>query len=178
MEEGFRMPNEYTAIGLDPEVSLVNSVICAEAPRITTFMKGGNTTSSRGFQTDSTANLQKIEHLPSGHILICKVFYPGSKYIAIETSKESPKKKTWRVNDPGLIMPEYLVEFEYNVDEKVPSDNTVTFETKFIQNKEINKMFAATIEAQKILQNTYLNPQVKEGVKGTSFHISAEDLDR
>lgn len=39
-------------------------------------------------------------------------------------------------------------------------------------------MFSATIEAQKILQNTYLNPQVKEGVKGTGFHISADDLDR
>lgn len=108
MEEGFRMPSEYSAIGLNPDVSLVNSVICAETPRITTFMKGGVNTSTTMFQTDSLANLKKIDHMPSGHILICKVFYPGSKYITIETSTESSKKKTWHVNDPGLIMPEYL----------------------------------------------------------------------
>ena len=47
-----------------------------------------------------------------------------------------------------------------------------------MSNKELNKIFSATIESQRLLQNTYLNPQAKDGSKGTSFHISSEDLDR
>lgn len=76
-------------------------------------------------------------------------------------------------------MPEYLVEFEYSTEAKEEAkENTVNLEMKAQKNKEVAKIFEATIEAQKILQNTYLNPQVKEGVKGTSFHIIADDLDR
>jgi hypothetical protein len=85
------------------------------------------------------------------------------------------KQKTWHVHDPGLILPEYLVEFEY-ITTKLENDNS--FDSKATSNKMVNRMFSATIEAQKLLQNTYLNPQVKDGVKGTSFHIASEDLDR
>lgn len=181
MEEGFRNGNEYQNMGLDAHVSLVNSIYSAESARINAYLKGDGVTDlslSKSFSTNSLDNLRKIAHLPSGHILVCKVFYPGTKYINVEQHKETSKKKTWHVQDPGLILPEYLVEFEYSTEEKKKFDNTVTFETKNLKNKEVNKIFSATIEAQKILQNTYLNPQVKEGVKNTGFHISAEDLDR
>lgn len=100
--------------------------------------------------------------------------------ITIEQAKETPKQKVqkqWHIKDAGLILPEYLVEFEYVTKEK-KGENTVTLDAKMVKTKEINRVFSATVEAQKILQNTYLNPQVKDGVKGTSFHISSDDLDR
>ena len=46
------------------------------------------------------------------------------------------------------------------------------------KNKEVTKIFEATICSSKILQNTYLNPQVKKGIKSSSFHIAADNLKR
>lgn len=74
-----------------------------------------------------------------------------------------------------MILPEYLVEFEYST---TKSESETEFDSKAVSNKELNKIFSATIESQRLLQNTYLNPQSKDGSKGTSFHISSEDLDR
>jgi Leucine-rich repeat (LRR) protein len=181
MEEGFRTPPEYTNLGMKPHVSLFNSILSAESPRISAYLKGEDNnlySKDKNYRSDYPLTKNKIQHLPTGHILVWKVFYPGSQLISIEQTKDAFKQKTWNVQDPGLILPEYLVEFEYSYEEKGYVDNTVTFETKANKNKEVNKVFTATIEAQKILQNTYLNPQINEGVKGTGFHISAEDLDR
>jgi hypothetical protein len=87
------------------------------------------------------------------------------------------KQRMWFVLDHGLILPEYLVEFEYETPSQDNEELNIPSDIKEL-NKETSHIFAATNEAQKILQNTYLNPQVKEGLKGTSFHISAQDLDR
>ena len=169
-------------MGMPPHISLVNSVISAESARINAYLKGEENSvysKDKNYKQSSSTIVNKIEHLPPGHILVCKVFYPGSQLITIEQNKDAFKQKTWHVQDAGLILPEYLVEFEYATKEKPKvEDNTVTFEQKALKAKEADKIFTATIEAQRILQNTYLNPQVKEGVKVTSFHISGEDLDR
>jgi len=181
MEEGFRSPDEYSSLGIKPNIALVNSVVSAESPRITSFLKGEDNnmySKDQNNKSDHSSRKNKIEHLPSGHILVCKVYNPGSQYISIEQSKDIYKHKTWNIQDVGLVLPEYLVEFDYNYKEKDQTENTVSLTTKSSKNKEANKIFSATIEAQKILQNTYLNPQVKEGIKGTGFHISAEDMDR
>lgn len=178
IEEGFRSPSEYERMGMGPHVALVNSIFSADSQRITACLKA-ESYMTHG-KDDSLSLLSKINSIPSGYILVWKVFYPGPQFVTIEQKKESNKQqKTWYVLDPSLILPEYLVEFEYSTEAKEEAkENTVNLEMKAQKNKEVAKIFEATIEAQKILQNTYLNPQVKEGVKGTSFHIIADDLDR
>ena len=57
IEEGFRTPEEYLELGLPGCIPLVNSVLTAEIARL------------RGVDS----NINKI-FLPSGHLLICKVF--------------------------------------------------------------------------------------------------------
>ena len=98
----------------------------------------------------------------------------------LKASKEQNKQqKTWFVQEPALILPEYLVEFEYS--SEAPEEKkeiTVNLEMREQKNKEVSKIFEATILSSKILQNTYLNPQVKDGVKISSFHIAADSLER
>ena len=75
IEEGFRSPGEYSDLGLPGCIPLVNSVLTAEIARLRTV--------------DSSIN--KI-FLPSGHLLICKVFigeanekiitYPGNLSVS------------------------------------------------------------------------------------------------
>ena len=179
IEEGFRPPEEYTTMGMKPYVTLVNSITAAESPRINAFLnksEDGSTNFMHNMSADSAR--KKLENLPSGHILVWKVFYPGTKYITIEQGDDSSKRKKWNVYDTNLILPEYLVEFEYVFEDIYSRDTVVTLESKLYKNKEINSILSATIEASKILQKTYLNPHVKNGEKGTSFHISSQDIDR
>ena len=73
MEEGFRQPIEYSTIGVPQEVSLVNSVVAAESPRIYSFVKQDEMMlrSSSSPMKNSKSNLIKIiENIPSGHLLI------------------------------------------------------------------------------------------------------------
>jgi len=132
MEEGFRTPAEYSSMGMNPHISLVNSVANAESPRINAYL---NKDKTANFLSNKSmiSIIKDLEHLPSGHILVCKVFYPGAKYIAIEQSQDTTKRKKWNVLDSGLILPEYLVEFEYNFEEKSSKENTVTLEGKFFK---------------------------------------------
>jgi len=166
-------------MGMKPHITLVNSIASAESPRINAFLnKNKDDASSFMHNTSLISIRKKLEHLPSGHILVCKVFYPGTKYINIEKGGDGNKRKKWNVLDSGLILPEYLVEFEYDFEEKAKKEIIVTLEDKNNANKEINRILAATIEAQKILQNTYLNPNLSDGVKGAGFHITPNDLDQ
>lgn len=169
-------------MGMQQYVSLVNSIYCADNSRIALYLKGEGQImlgKERIVKDEIGSASTKIDSIPSGHILVCKVFYPGPQLITIEQKKDANKQtKTWHVMDPGLILPEYLVEFEYSTSLEEKKENTVNLETKMLKNKEVARIFSATIEASKILQNTYLNPQVKEGLKATTFHIVAEDLDR
>lgn len=73
MEEGFRQPIEYSRMGVSQDVSLVNSVVAAESPRIYSFVKedGMMLRSSSSPMKSSKSNLIKmIENIPSGHLLI------------------------------------------------------------------------------------------------------------
>lgn len=56
MEEGFRSPQEYSMLGMLPQITLVNSIISADSPRISSYLR-------------SDTN-RKIEHLENGHILV------------------------------------------------------------------------------------------------------------
>jgi Leucine-rich repeat (LRR) protein len=123
IEEGFRTPEEYADLGLPACIPLVNSVLTAEIARMRSV----------------DANISKI-FLPSGHLLICKVFmgesanksvtYSGelsvpeiwSKYpfkptdgrwAEMRQKDDDSKQRVWFISDNSLVLPEYLVEFEY-----------------------------------------------------------------
>ena len=120
------------------------------------------------------------------------------------TKEGDSKQRMWFVFDNALILPEYLVEFEYlsNNPERrdfysVPGDDTphstesATTSTSRKQNavgsneqrfqavvEECNRLFAATNEAQKILNNTYIHSGSERHNKNNSFHLSSNDLER
>jgi Leucine-rich repeat (LRR) protein len=123
IEEGFRTPEEYLEIGLPGCIPLVNSVLTAEIARLRTV----------------DPSINKI-FLPSGHLLICKVFigenagklttytgelsvseiwekYPfkpsDGKWAEMRQKEDDSKQKVWFICDNSLVLPEYLVEFEY-----------------------------------------------------------------
>ena len=123
IEDGFRTSEEYAELGLPGCIPLVNSVITAEITRL------------RGVD----ANINKI-FLPSGHLLICKVFigeasnkiinYSGDlsvaeiwakfpfkptdgKWAEMRQKDDDNKQRVWFICDNSLVLPEYLVEFEY-----------------------------------------------------------------
>ncbi|CAG9310144.1 unnamed protein product [Blepharisma stoltei] len=125
MEEGFRTPDEYRDINLPGCIPLVNSVQTAELSRL----RSCDIETDRIFQS-------------SGQLLICKVFIgdgveeskvstyrskmtvaeawhqlpvrPEGKCWAVHRTREDdPKIKLWFIFDNTLVLPEYLVEFEY-----------------------------------------------------------------
>ena len=65
----------------------------------------------------------------------------------------------WFVLDNALILPEYLVEFEYTTNIKSgasPSDVKVPTDTVEQLNEDCNKLLSAVNGAQKVLENTYI----------------------
>lgn len=129
MEEGFRTPNEYKELGLPSCVPLVNSVQTAELARLNAI--------------DSELDTM---YRPSGHLLICKVYIgdgiedsrhpnyrsrmtvsdawdqapitkPENAWAVYRQREDDPKNKVWFVFDNYIVLPEYLVEFEYYYNE-------------------------------------------------------------
>lgn len=123
IEDGFRTPEEYSEIGLPGCIPLVNSVQTAEIARLRSV----------------DSNINKI-FLPSGHLLICKVFigenagkvitYTGDlsvneiwtqfpfkptdgRWAEMRQKDDDSKQRVWFICDNSLVLPEYLVEFEY-----------------------------------------------------------------
>ena len=87
IEEGFRFPSDYKRMGLAPHIALVNSIYSADYSRLNSYIlsKGYNSSSKGiGIKDDKKLLSDKYDSIPSGHMLICKVFYPGSQYITIE----------------------------------------------------------------------------------------------
>jgi hypothetical protein len=64
----------------------------------------------------------------------------------------------WFVLDNALILPEYLVEFEYTTNIKAggPNDSRVGLDSVEILNDDCNKLLNAVNSAQKVLENTYI----------------------
>ena len=88
IEEGFRLPADYKRMGLPPQIVLVNSIYSADYSRLNNFnsSKGHSSLSKdAGIKDDKQLLSSKYDILPSGHLLIWKVFNPGSQYITIES---------------------------------------------------------------------------------------------
>lgn len=85
MEEGFRSASDYESDGLPGCVSLVNSVSSAETSRINYYLKNevGSAQARAAAKRERAADLRGdkekaikkgIVHIPSGQILVCKIF--------------------------------------------------------------------------------------------------------
>lgn len=149
IEEGFRTPEEYAELGLPACIPLVNSVLTAEIARMRSI----------------DSNINKI-FLPSGHLLICKVFmgenanktvtYTGDlsvpeiwakfpfkpvdgKWAEMRQKDDDSKQRVWFICDNSLVLPEYLVEFEY-ADFEVNDVNFTEVESGEIERAELTAL--------------------------------------
>ncbi|XRB06100.1 U2 small nuclear ribonucleoprotein A [Pycnococcus provasolii] len=150
-EEGFRPPSEYASLGLDGAVVLSNSVSLCDNPRL-----------DSGTASTSSTISATMRSLKRGRLLVTKVFLgkcvaedaaakaasraaAGAAAGAPRVTKEAygevdsvyrandAKQRLWFVFNPHFCLPEYVVDFEYEVaqpDETyavpsaVPSDST------------------------------------------------------
>ena len=69
------------------------------------------------------------------------------------TKENDQKQRMWFVLDNALVLPEYLVEFEYVTSVK-GGDGLKAGEAG--NDIECNRMFTAINNAQKVLENTYI----------------------
>ncbi|XP_049595742.1 leucine-rich repeat-containing protein 9 isoform X1 [Syngnathus scovelli] len=130
MEEGFKSAKEYKALGKEAAVPLSNSLIVSEQPRIEYSLR----------RVEQEGANTKTDEIPfrSGRIIVAKVFlghsapiregelvhrraYPNisSVYRSVHTKQRDglhttiPKGRQWFVFDNDLVLPEYMICFEY-----------------------------------------------------------------
>jgi hypothetical protein len=142
IEEGFRSPDEAKKLGICPFVPLVNSILGADLPRISNYVDYQKVNSKMSKDFIKSRKLDKMLLLPSGSILICKVLmvkeeidstnpyfdpsvppselyrkgkidFPEGHYAVKRTVDAESKHKLWFVMDNNLVIPEYLVEYDY-----------------------------------------------------------------
>ena len=88
IEEGIRFPLDYKRMDFAPHIALVNNIYSTDYSRLNIYIlsKGDNSSSKDiWIRDDKKLLFDKYDSIPSGHILICKVFYPGSPHITIES---------------------------------------------------------------------------------------------
>ena len=91
----------------------------------------------------------------------------------------------WFVLDNALVLPEYLVEFEY-ISGATPQPSKgsstdplkKTVDSVDVVNEECNKLLAAVNSAQRVLENTYIRHAQREASRLQSLSLTALDLDR
>ena len=86
IEEGIRFPSDYKRMGLASHIALVNSIYSADYSWLNIYIlsKGYNSSSKDiGIKDNKKLLSDKYDSIPSGHMLICKVFYSGSQHITI-----------------------------------------------------------------------------------------------
>ncbi|XP_057715236.1 leucine-rich repeat-containing protein 9 isoform X3 [Corythoichthys intestinalis] len=130
MEEGFKSAREYKALGKEAAVPLTNSLIVSEQPRIEYLLRCA----------EQGRYNRRTDEIPfrSGRVIVSKVFlgnslpikegepvhrrtYPraSSVYRNVYTKHQDglhttvPKGRQWFVFDNDLVLPEYLICFEY-----------------------------------------------------------------
>lgn len=91
------------------------------------------------------------------------------------------RQRLWFVFDNALVLPEYLVEFDYVLNRA--SSGLGQDEAKKMQdapwlNGECSKLFRGISETQRVLRNTYIKYDSHENPRLQSVHLSPEDLDR
>ncbi|XP_062296863.1 leucine-rich repeat-containing protein 9 [Scomber scombrus] len=134
LEEGFKTPEQLKALGREGAIPLSNSLIVSEQPRIEYALRQAH----QGHSKNSTDTIP-FRH---GQVSVCKVFvghstpiregetversnYPKafSVYCNVDIkprsskthtgSECSPRRRQWFVFDHELVLPEYIIYFEY-----------------------------------------------------------------
>uniref|UniRef100_UPI003AAD219B leucine-rich repeat-containing protein 9 n=1 Tax=Centroberyx gerrardi TaxID=166262 RepID=UPI003AAD219B len=147
-EEGFKTAEKYKALGRESAVPLSNSLSVTEQPRIEYTLRQASQGNSK-----QSADRIPFRH---GQIIVSKVFlghslpvrqgepvdssnYPKAQsvYRSVNTKPNSskthsgpecsPRRRQWFVFDHELVLPEYIIDFEYiakdqGTDEPPPND--------------------------------------------------------
>jgi len=71
------------------------------------------------------------------------------------TKENDQKQRLWFVFDNALVLPEYLVEFDY-ISNKTSAAETKKLSDVNVLNSECNKLFKGITETQRVLENTYI----------------------
>lgn len=175
IEDGFRTPEEYLDIGLPGCIPLVNSVLTAEIARLRNI----------------DGSINKI-FLPSGHLLICKVYigdnggkaisYSGDlsvseiwakfpfkpidgRWAEMRQKDDDSKQRVWFICDNSLVLPEYLVEFEY-ADFDITDSNFSEVENGEIERAELSALnlslsaFTNICSIRRTVQYTEISPSI------------------
>ena len=205
MEEGFRTPNEYASFNLAQCVPLVNSLSVADLPRIrhffcneTAFAQLRSSTKSSTLKeirmNKELALAKGLVQVPSGYVLICKVFLSKAIhdiYNPIFNPDKSPsqiwaqepidqanlngaqsmyrvkendtKQKMWFIFDPGFVLPEYVIEYEY------VTNNGLTPQTPGEVNEEFNKLCNKVVSERTVLAHNYLKMTGQSSHEGNIY---------
>lgn len=103
------------------------------------------------------------------------------------TKENDQKQRMWFVLDNALVLPEYLVEFEYMTTltppPKAATGSSVEglkrpLDSVELLNEDCNKLLAAVNSAQKVLENTYIRHAQREASRLQNLSLTALDLDR
>lgn len=92
------------------------------------------------------------------------------------TKENDQKQRMWFVLDNALVLPEYLVEFEYITN--LPPSKASADKKEDALNEDCNKLLAAVNNAQRVLENTYIRHAQREASRLQSLSLTAVDLDR
>jgi hypothetical protein len=71
------------------------------------------------------------------------------------TKETDQKQRLWFVFDNALVLPEYLVEFDYVVNKNSAIESKRLSDVSQL-NMECNKLFKGITETQRVLENTYI----------------------
>ena len=157
-EEGFRTSDYYGHLGLDAAVSLSNSMSIADIGRVSDSLKH----KGYSLNPDGTPRNRIGLEIPPGQLLITKVFlarcsaektskegvadaddgagatplidksqYPKHDSV-FRVKATDAKQRTWFVFDHCLVLPEYLVEFEYVMKHTVAPDPPLSFMAELV----------------------------------------------
>ena len=107
------------------------------------------------------------------------------------TKENDQKQRMWFVLDNALVLPEYLVEFEYVTSLQPPSAKPAAgsalsgqtptakpVDSVDVLNDDCNKLLAAVNSAQRVLENTYIRHAQREASRLQNLSLTALDLDR
>eukprot|EP01048_Picozoa_sp_COSAG05_P007592 COSAG05_NODE_539_length_8851_cov_3.718693_2_plen_1327_part_00 len=149
MEEGFPAADSYASLSMDAAVPLSNSVSTSDLGRVKHLI------SEAGCEADTLAtdtNMELLNSVRTGKLLIAKVYL--GKYVQEHAARSADdvdkpprsidladyetansvfrvkagdsKQRQWFIFDHALALPEYVVEFEYQLQKPihVPTDTT------------------------------------------------------
>lgn len=84
----------------------------------------------------------------------------------------------WFLLDHALILPEYLVEFDYINSVTKKSIDYKKQKEQDLLNEETNLLFQAVTPASTILENTYISQATSDQSQQVNLHLTCQDLDR